>query len=583
LKEWTTACPDWAERIVERRSLVPFDPLFPDEAEAALAVFKSLRIVDVAGKPTFGEACEQYVFDFVKAIFGAYDHENATRLIEEFFLLISKKNIKSTLAAGIMVTALIRNWRHSQELTIIAPTKEVAGNSFNPAAAMVRADPELSQLLHIRDDLKEITHLLTKAVLKVVSADSSTSAGKKSGFVLVEELWLFGKKAGASAMLQEATGGLISRPEGFVIYLSTQSDEPPVGVFKEKLDYFRDVRDGKIKDKRSFGMLYEFPEKMIKSKEYLDPKNFYVTNPNMGRSVRQDWLERKLTMVQSGKDEDGDTIQTFLAKHLNVEIGMNLRANRWPGADHWAKAQDARFLGLEHFDALRQLFDRSECVTIGGDGGGLDDLWGLTILGREPREIEVEIEIDGVKSKQRFKPWISWSHAWCHEGVLTRRKQIAPKLLDFKASGELTIVSDKLEDLGSIVEIVRRVKDAGLLGGVGADPAGLGEFVDAMAELEITQENGLLIGVPQGFAMMNAIKTTERRLARGLLTHCGGQLMPWCVANLKIEPTATAIRATKQTAGDAKIDPAMALFDSVFVMNRNPMPAGAVNIAAMVA
>lgn len=581
--DWSTACPDWEDRIVAGRSLIPFDPLFPDEAEAALSVFKSLKIVDVAGQPTFGEACEEYVFDFVRAVFGAYDHETATRLIEEFFLLISKKNIKSTLAAGIMLTALIRNWRHGQELAILAPTREVADNSYKPAAAMVRADPELLDLLHIRDDLKQITHRLTGAVLKVVSADSNTSAGKKAAFVLIEELWLFGQRANAGPMLQEATGGLISRPEGFVIYISTQSDKPPAGVFKEKLDYARDVRDGKIKDPKFLPVIYEFPEEMVKSKAYLQPENFHVTNPNMGRSVRRDWLERKLAAVLSGTDEEGDTIQTFLAKHLNVEIGMNLRANRWPGADFWVKAADADLAKLPHFDALRALMDRSECIVVGGDGGGLDDLWGLNILGREPTEIEVEIEIAGRKSIQKFKPWLSWSHAWCHEGVLQRRKSIASQLQDFSAAGELTIVGDELSDLGSIVEIVKMVKDEGLLGGVGADPAGLGEFVDAMADLEITQENGLLIGVPQGFAMMNAIKTAERRLAKGLLKHCGGALMPWCVSNLKIEPTATAIRATKQTAGDAKIDPAMALFDSVFVMSRNPMPAGAVDVMAMVA
>lgn len=568
--QWSTACLDWRERIVERRSLIPFDPLFPDEAEAALSVFKSLRIVDVQGQPTFGEACEDYVFDFVKAVFGAYDHENAMRLIEEFFLLISKKNIKSTLAAGIMLTALIRNWRHSQELLILAATREVADNSFKPAADMVRADPELRDLLHIRDDLKQITHMLTKAVLKVVSADSTTSAGKKAAFVLVEELWLFGQKANAGAMLQEATGGLISRPEGFVIYISTQSDKPPAGVFKEKLDYFRDVRDGKIIDPRSLPVLYEFPEEMVDDKSFLDPKNFYITNPNMGRSVRQDWLERKLKNVQSGQDEEGDTFQTFIAKHLNVEISMNLRANRWPGANHWQGAADPVLAALPPFDALEALLNRSECVVVGTDGGGLDDLFGFNVLGREPGEIELEIEINGNKTVQRFKRWLSWSHAWCHEGVLKLRPGIASTLRDFEKAGELTIVDDQLADIGSIIEIIRMVKDRSLLGGVGVDPAGLGDFVDALAEIDISQENGLLYGVPQGYGMMNAIKTTERRLASGLLRHCGGLLMPWCVSNLKIEPMATAIRATKQNAGDAKIDPVMALFDAVTVMIKNP-------------
>lgn len=578
----TTACPDWERRIVARESLIPFSPLFPDEAEAALDVFKSLQVTDLPmlfdkklGRhrhPTFGETCDEWVFDFVDAIFGAYDPDTARRQIEEFFLLISKKNTKSTIAAGIMLTALIRNWRNNQELLILAPTQEVAGNSFKPAAAMVRADAELSTLLHVQDNLKQITHLTTKAVLKVVSADSKTASGKKAAFVLVEELWLFGKKAGASGMLQEATGGLISRPEGFVIYITTQSDEPPSGVFKEKLDYFRDVRDGKIDDPQSLGVLYEFPDAMIESEAYLDPKNWYVTNPNMGRSVRQDWLERKFLNVRSGADEEGDSFQGFLAKHLNVEIGMRSRANRWAGSDFWLFAEDEELASLPHFDALERLLERCEVAAIGVDGGGLDDLFGVTIIGREPDEVAVEVKVNGKMTTAYVKPWLSWSHAWCHRKLLTARKKIAPMLLDIEKAGQLTIIDNALEDIASIIELVKLVKEDGKLACVAVDPAGIGDFVEALAvpDVDVTEDNELLVGVPQGFGLMNAIKTTERRLSNGLLKHTGGPLMRWCVSNLKIEPTATAIRATKQTAGDAKIDPAMALFNASTIMVKNP-------------
>lgn len=555
--DWSTACPDWERRIVAKESLVPFPPLFPEEANAALEVFKSLRIVDAAGSPTFGEACEPWVFDFVGAIFGAYDAETGKRLIREFGLLISKKNSKSTIAAGVMITALLRNWRLSAELLILAPTIEVAQNSYKPAADMVRADPDLTELLHVQDHLRTITHKTTGAQLKVVAADSDTVSGKKAAFVLIDELWVFGAKPKADAMLREATGGLVSRPEGFVVWLSTQSPEPPAGVFKAKLDYLRDVRDGRIKDNKSLGVLYEFPKAMVESAGYLDPANFYVTNPNIPHSVSQEWLEDELRKEKTG---DGDTLRTFLAKHLNVEIGMNLRANRWAGADFWQAQGDASL-------TLDAILERSEVVVVGVDGGGLDDLFGLSVMGRE----------------RSSRDWLSWSHAWCHKGVLERRKSIAARLRDFERAGELTIVDDELADISAIIEVIEDVKARGLLASVAVDPAGLGEMIEALAEIDVTQEAGLLIGAPQGYAMMNAIKTTERKLANGTLRHSGSALMAWCVGNLKIEPTATAIRASKQNAGDAKIDPVMALFDAVTVMSRNPAAGAPFDALALIA
>src|SRR4051794_12595435 len=95
--EWTTACPDWEERILEGRSLIPCAPLFPGAAAPCMAVFESLRLVDAPGSPTIGEACKPWVLDFARAVFGAVDPDTGRRLLRDFFLLVSKKNSKSTL------------------------------------------------------------------------------------------------------------------------------------------------------------------------------------------------------------------------------------------------------------------------------------------------------------------------------------------------------------------------------------------------------------------------------------------------------------------------------------------------------
>jgi phage terminase large subunit-like protein len=554
---WTTGCPDWERRIVAGESLIPFQPLFPSESKAALDVFRELHVVDmgtVESSPTMGEVSRAWVLDFVAMIFGAYNPDSGRRLIREALMLISKKNTKSTTAAGIMLTALLLNWRKSGEMGILAPTVEVANNAFKPARDMIKADEELSDLLQVQDHIRTITHRETGATLQVVAADSETVAGKKWIFTLVDELWLFGKKPNASKMLLEATGGMASRPEGFVLYLTTQSDEPPAGVFKEKLDYARKVRDGEIVDPEFCPVLYEFPQEIIEAKGYLDERNWHITNPNLGASVDPAYIRRKIKEAEQGT---GGTLQDVLAKHLDVEIGLNLRSGRWVGADFWEAAGDKSL-------TLDSLLERCEVVVPGVDGGGLDDLLGLSLLGRE----------------RETGTWLAWFHAWAHPIALERRKEIAPRLLDFAKDGDLTLVDNPGDDVEAVAAIIFRVRDAGLLPekqSVGVDGAGIGDIVDALVSPQDGTEGLALeriIAIGQGWRLNGAVKTTERRVAGRKLLHAGRPLMAWCVSNARVEQGRTAISVTKQASGTAKIDPLMALFDAVSLMALNPVACG---------
>ena len=542
----STACLDWQKRIIKGESLIP-PPLFPQEADSALSVFKELRLVDVLNRPTYGEVGRQWVFDFVGSIFGSYDPESGKRLISEYFLLISKKNSKSSTAAGVMITALLRNWRDSAEFLILAPTVEIANNSFLPARDMVRADEELSDLCLVQEHYRQITHRITGATLKVVAADNETVGGKKATGILLDEAWLFGKRPNAENMLREACGGLASRPEGFVIWLSTQSDEAPAGVFAQKLEYARGVRDGRINDNSFLPIIYEYPESLLKNKSYMDPKYWFITNPNLGASVDEAFLTREF---KKAEDAGVESMQGFLAKHLNIQMALSLKAQRWAGADFWQEAAGDVTLDL--------ILKKSDVIEIGIDGGGLDDLLGLSILGRDADNGN----------------WLLYIIAWCNPIALERRKSEASKYRDFGKAGDLIIVKEIGQDIKEAGDIVRKCEESGLLDRIGVDQAGIGAIVD---ELEAGDENGngaieheRIVGIPQGWRLNGAIKTTERKVAEKTLIHGGQPLMAWCVGNARVEPRGNAISITKQASGTGKIDPLMATFNAVALMAMNP-------------
>ncbi|HFU1614164.1 TPA: terminase large subunit, partial [Enterobacter hormaechei] len=127
-------------------------------------------------------------------------------------------------------------------------------------------------------------------------------------------------------------GGMASRPEGFVMYTTTQSNEPPAGVFKKKLQYARDVRDGKIHDPHFLPVIFEHPPEMVASGEHLLLDNLAMVNPNLGYSVDEQFLYREYNKAKEAGEED---FRGFMSKHANVEIGLALRADRWSGADFW--------------------------------------------------------------------------------------------------------------------------------------------------------------------------------------------------------------------------------------------------------
>ena len=232
-------------------------------------------------------------------------------------------------------------------------------------------------------------------------------------------------------------------------------------------------------------------------------------------------------------------------------MGLALRSDRWAGADYWEQCGDSTV-------TLDALFDRCDVITVGVDGGGLDDTLGLALIGRE----------------KETRKWLHWSHAWAYASALERRKSIAPTIRDLARAGDMTIVDQLGDDIEELVSIVERVDRAGLLpdeNAIGVDPIGIGQVLDALATRRIDNSNKKrIVGIAQGWQLGRAIKTLERHLADGSFVHGAQPLMAWCVGNAKVEQRANGILITKQASGTAKIDSLMATFNATDLMSLDP-------------
>jgi phage terminase large subunit-like protein len=268
-----------------------------------------------------------------------------------------------------------------------------------------------------------------------------------------------------------------------------------------------------------------------------------MVTPNRGKSIT---VERLIPDYEQAEASGEGELRRWASQHLNIEIGLALHSDRWAGADFWESQ------GVVAGLTLGQLIERSEVIAIGIDGGGLDDLLGLAVVGRD----------------RITRQWLAWTHAWAHPSVLERRKQEASRFHDFAKDGDLTLVKSIGEDVADVAEIVSMVYESGLLDKVGVDPSGIGAILEALSEAGIPEDK--VIGISQGWKMTGAIKTAERKLAEGVMVHGGQPLMNWCVGNAKVEPRGNAVIITKQAAGSAKIDPLMALFNAVTLLSLNP-------------
>lgn len=545
------ACPDWWDRLRRGEPPMAEVPVNAARAAKARAFFNRLRLPDVPGTPTMAEACGEWFGELLAVFLASEDPGTGQRLVWELLCMVPKKNSKTTYVAGMGLTALYLEEAPNRQMLVVGPSQNISERLFDQAQGMIRLDERLKAIFQVQDHLKSITRRQTGTALDVKTFDTSIVTGEIPVMTFIDELHELGKRNAAAKVMQQIRGGGITKTRGQLLMITTQSDEPPAGIWRTELDKARAIRDGKAGPAPiMLPVLYEFPAALQRKEEWWQrPANWRFVLPNLDRSIDpQALLDDWVNNGQSTKEAK----QIWASQHLNIEIGVGLSAG-WLGARYWDRCEEP---GL----TLETLIARSEVAVMGVDGGGLDDLFAASVIGR----------------CRETKRLLHWVRAWAHPDVLEQRKEIAPRLRNFEEQGDLVLLEDgdPTGDVRGVAEIAARLLEAGLFpadGAIGVDTTNLAAIQHQLFKVGISYEQLVVIG--QDWRLSPAIWGMERMLKQGSFRHAGQPLMAWSVGNGRPEQKGSAIRMTKEIAGKAKIDPLVATFDAMMLMLRDPEPA----------
>lgn len=542
------ACPDWWERLQAGDVPMVDVPINEEKAARVVAFFNRLRLPDVPGNPTMAEACGDWFRSILVAFFASEDPDTQRELVWELLCMVPKKNSKSTYVAALALTALYMEEAPNRQMLLVGPTQHISERCFAQAQGMIALDDKLQLIFKVQDHTKTITRRKTGTALDVMTFDPSIVTGEIPVLTIIDELHELGKQRKAAKVMQQIRGGGITKIRGKLLMITTQSDDQTAGIWKSELKKARAIRDGKGGSAPiMLPVLYEFPEAQQRDETFWrDRSNWHLVLPNLGLSIDERALEED---YENNGSVSKEAEQIWASQHLNIEIGVGLGGDAWRGGDHWAACGDESL-------TLDALIERSEVCVVGVDGGGLDDLFAVAVIGRE----------------KGSRNWLHWAHAWAFDEVFDRRKDIESRLRDFQQDGDLTVCEIVGDDVTGAVTVIQRLEDAGLLPtespAIGLDAYGIAELLDALDVAGFGEDRWVSVG--QGYKLQSAVQTLPRRLKDGKLIHGASDMMAWNVGNAKTELKGSNWIVTKQVAGSAKIDALMATFNASMLMYGNP-------------
>lgn len=341
-----------------------------------------------AGKPFILEPWEDFI---ICNIFCLYRVDTRRRKYKTAHISVSRKNGKTTLAAALGLFSLIADGEPASSVIMAANSREQAHIDFDAASAFARQlDPRKKSLKVLRN---EIVFQKNNASLKVISADASTGDGLNPSMVILDEL----HEAVDSKLFDVLRSGQGFREQPLMLSITTAGFR--IGGFCNQYeDYCKEILMGQKVDDTLFALLYTLDD----GDDWTDESNFIKSNPNLGITVKRDWLSEQVNQAKNSS---------------SLEVGVKTKnLNVWcSSSTTWIPEQYIR-KSLMDVDLTEFKNKNNYLVYLGFDLAAISDLTAVSIMFVDPDTEEYFFKtwyylpksaLDGKYNSELYKMWSS--------------------------------------------------------------------------------------------------------------------------------------------------------------------------------
>ena len=289
-----------------------------------------------AGKPFTLQPWQKFI---IYSIYGWHRKSDRTRLVRNAWVEVGRKNGKTALVAALTLYHLIADGEANAQVILSATSAKQAALCFTMASNFLKPlDPKSRLFQRYRDTIK---FNATTSTLEIVAADASRLDGKNASMFVCDEVHEFSD--GSVYNVLQSSVGMREQPLG--VCITTAGFDLSGWAYNYRRAMI-ELLNGQKTDDSTFAIIYTLDDVSEADK----PEMWVKANPNLGVTVKRDYLEQQLTQATN----NNALMTNYLTKLLNCWVSSS---ETWINASyiraaqkHWSLDDMAGEFGFIGFD-----------------------------------------------------------------------------------------------------------------------------------------------------------------------------------------------------------------------------------------